>query len=219
MLRGHLETETSCWGAALGVFWGNAFPPWKGLAGMVARGCSGQRGGHGRASVRACQHPPCRNAAPELQDPWEQHTGREGSSQRRVFTIVCRGTGTGIPHLPQVFGEPRMLSEEWRNAAQRNVNAVGWNPLSQQPFPAPAGSSSWLVQLGFPCALSLFQLPQLWQLIPLLPFTSPGHTPVPTCPHCPSDVTRQRGGGSVGAVGRGAQGTGALGRSQTAPGV
>lgn len=158
--------------------------------------------------------------------------GREGSSQRRVFTIVCHGTGAGIPHLPQVFREPQILSEEWRNAAQRNVNApaaslltegrsVGWNPLSQQPFPAPAGSSSWPVQPGFPCALSLFQLPWLWQQIPLLPFTSLGvtHTPVPVCPHCPSDVTGQRGEGSVGAVGRGRQGTGALGRSLTAPRV
>lgn len=178
MLRGDLETEISFWGPSLGVFWGNAFPSWQGLAGMVARS---ELVNTPRAEMLLLSYRIHGNST----------LGREGSSQRRVFTIVCRGTGAGIPHLPQVFGEPQILSEECECSGclarhGRKGRSVGWNPLSQQPFPAPAGLSSWPIQLGFPCALSLFQLPQLWQLIPSF------HSPLLGTSLCSSALTARQ---------------------------
>lgn len=119
----------------------------------------------------------CRNAVPELQDPWEQRSGKGGQLTEKGFHYClprdwCGNTTSpsGIQGATNIAGgmEERGAEELERSGCFPGSRSVGWNPLRQQPFPAPAASSSWLVQPGFPCALSLFQL---------LPFTSPGlHT-------------------------------------------
>lgn len=141
----HSLCECSGQDLCSGGTWGQRHPavgmPWGCFGGMLSHrgrdwqwmvtpGCSGERGGQVAVLVVVGQHRSGLGTtvcAEMLLLSYRIHgnstLGREGGSQRRVFTIVCRGTGAGIPHLPQVFREPQILSEEWRNTAQRNANA------------------------------------------------------------------------------------------------
>lgn len=55
-----------------------------------------------------------------------------------------------------------------RGSEQLRLQRAGVWAGSPSPPAAPAGSTSWMAQPGFPEALVPFQLPLLWQPIPLL---------------------------------------------------